>query len=100
MILDIFPTHFCEFKKYQKILNLIILDFYGPAEHQCPKKFNIIWKYKDNVFMYNIHIHDKVRVLGIGRNQNQKLCNLYSFIINGWNISIEKRKILDNQGNF
>ena len=27
MILDIFPTHLCDFKKHQKILNLIILIF-------------------------------------------------------------------------
>ena len=27
MILDIFSTHLCDFKKYQKILNLIILRF-------------------------------------------------------------------------
>ena len=33
--------------------------------------------------MYNIHIHDKVRVLEVGRNQNQKLWNLHSLIING-----------------
>ena len=33
--------------------------------------------------MYNIHIHDKVRVLEIGRSQNQKLCNQRSLIING-----------------
>ena len=33
--------------------------------------------------MYNVHIHDKVMVLGIGRDQNQKLYNLYSLIING-----------------
>ena len=33
--------------------------------------------------MYNVHIHDKVMVLGIGRNQNQKLYNLHSLIING-----------------
>ena len=34
--------------------------------------------------MYNMHIHDKVRVLGVGRNQNRKLCDLYLLIINGW----------------
>ena len=33
--------------------------------------------------MYDIHIHDKVKILGIGRNQNQKLCNLHLLIING-----------------
>ena len=45
--------------------------------------------------MYNIHIHDKVRVLGIRRNQYQKLCNLNSLIINGG-----KLKILDDRDNF
>ena len=50
--------------------------------------------------MYNVHIHDKVMVLGIGRNQNQKLYNLHSLIINGWSITIGKVKILDNRGNF
>ena len=33
--------------------------------------------------MYNVHIHDKVMVLGIGRSPNQKLYNLHSLIING-----------------
>ena len=61
------------FMRYQKI----------PAWHQCPKKSDVIKKYKDSVFMYNVHIHDKARVLGIGRNQNQKLCNLHSLIVNG-----------------
>ena len=50
--------------------------------------------------MYNIHIHDKVKVLGIARNQNQKLCNLYALIIKQWSISIDTVKILDNRGNF
>ena len=50
--------------------------------------------------MYNIHIHNKVRVLGIGKNQNQKLCNLHSLIINGCSITIKKVKILDNRVNF
>ena len=50
--------------------------------------------------MYNIYVHDKVRVLGIQRSQNQKLCNLYSLIINEWSITIGKVKILDNQGDF
>ena len=50
--------------------------------------------------MYNIYIHDKVRVLGIGRNQHKKLCNLHSLIVNGWSITIRKVKILDNWGNF
>ena len=50
--------------------------------------------------MYNMYVHDKVRVLRIGRNQNQKLCNLYSLIINAWSITIGKVKILINRGNF
>ena len=50
--------------------------------------------------MYNIHIHVKVRVLEIGRNRNQKLCNLHALIINGRSITIGKVKILDNRGNF
>ena len=40
--------------------------------------------------MYNIHIHDKVRVLGTERNQSQKLFNLHSLIINGEASSLEK----------
>ena len=50
--------------------------------------------------MYNIYVHDKVRVLGIQRSQNQKLFNLYLLIINEWSITIGKVKILDNQGDF
>ena len=50
--------------------------------------------------MCNIHIHVKVRVLEIGRNRNQKLCNLHALIINGRSITIGKVKILDNRGNF
>ena len=50
--------------------------------------------------MYSTHIHDKVRVLGIGKNQNQKLCNLDSLIINEWTITIGKVKIFGNRGNF
>ena len=48
--------------------------------------------------MYKMQIHGKV--LGIGRNQNQKLWNLHSLIIIGWSITIGKVKILDNWGNF
>ena len=40
--------------------------------------------------MYNIHIHDKVRFLDIGKKQNQKLCNLHSLIINGEVSRLEK----------
>ena len=40
--------------------------------------------------MCNIHIHDKVSVLAIGGNQNQKLCNLHSLIINGQASQLEK----------
>ena len=40
--------------------------------------------------MYNTHIHDKVRVLGIGRNQNQTLCNMHSLIVNGDESRLEK----------
>ena len=28
--------------------------------------------------------------LGIGTNQNKKLCNLHTLIINGWSIAIRK----------
>ena len=43
MMLDIFPTHLCNFKKYQKILNLIILRFLPTSRTLiCPKKYNII----------------------------------------------------------
>ena len=63
-----------------------------PAWHQCPKKSNILKKYKD-VFMYNIHILDKARVLRTGRHQNQKLCNLHSLIITRRSITIGKVKI-------
>ena len=50
--------------------------------------------------MYNIHIHGKVRVIGIEKKQNQKWFNLHALIINGWSITIRKVKILDNRGNF
>ena len=71
------------FQKVSKNLKFDNLKIFTYQGHQCPKEFHIICKYKDDVFMYNIHIHDEVRVLGIGRNQKQKLCNLRSLIING-----------------
>ena len=52
-MLDIFPTNLCDFKTYQKILNLIIFRFASGTP---------VSQEKDIVFKYNIYIHDKVRV--------------------------------------
>ena len=46
--------------RFKKILKNLKFDNYLPGGHQCPKKFNIIKKYKDNVSMYTIQIHDKL----------------------------------------
>ena len=92
--------------RFQKISKNLEFDNFKIFTYQrevkiYPNKFNTeTQKYKDNAFMYNIHIYDKVRVLWIGKNQNQKLCNLYSLIINGWSITIGRVKIFDNWDNF
>ena len=101
MMLDIFPTHSCDLKKNQKILNSIFFkDFVYQQDTSVPR--NLIWYRNTKIifFMYNIHIHDNVRTLGIGRIHDQKLCNLHSLISNGWSITDGKVKSLDNRGNF
>ena len=81
MILDIFHTYLSDFKKYQSILKLIILRFLSTSGTLVSQEISYNIEIKDTVFTYNVHIYDKVRVLGIGRNQNQKLCKLHSIII-------------------
>ena len=73
MILDIFPTYLCNFKRYQKNFKFDSFKIFTyQRDTSVPKN------------QYNItHIHDKVRVIGRGRTQNQKLFNLHLLIING-----------------